>query len=146
MHNQSLTTMNIRNYLETENTPVPVTRDLTPGLQQAFRAANAAVRQIPLQQKRAKLGPRIKWTDKQRFTLGQLAATTTTANALKKAKEWYPLANESSIRNFWKYYLKAILADPTLASSTDGKIAVKNVENHCFLVNTTNRLWNTYVG
>ena len=41
--------MNIRNFLQTENTPVPVTRDLTPGMQQAFRAANSAVRQIPLQ-------------------------------------------------------------------------------------------------
>ena len=41
--------MNIRNFLQTEHTPVPVTRDLTPGMQQAFRAANSAVRQIPLQ-------------------------------------------------------------------------------------------------
>ena len=120
--------MNIRNFLPNENTPVPITRDLTPGMQQSFRAANAAVRALSTggkTSKRATLGPRIKWTDKQRFTLGQLAATTSTANALKKAQEWYPLANESTIRNFRKYYLKSLAANPDLANSTDGTIPGK---------------------
>ena len=110
--------MNIRNYLPNENTPVPITRDLTPGMQQSFRAANAAVRALSSGEetpKRANLGPRIKWTEKQRFVLGQLAATTSTANALKKAQEWYPLSNESTIRNFRKYYRTSLAANPELA-------------------------------
>ena len=40
--------MNIRNYLANENTPVPITRDLNPGMQQSFRAANAAVSRSPV--------------------------------------------------------------------------------------------------
>ena len=120
--------MNIRNYLANENTPVPITRDLNPGMQQSFRAANAAVRALATggnKPKRATLGPRIKWTDNQRFVLGQLAATTSTANAVKKAQEWYPLANESTIRNFRTYYLKSLAANPDLANTTHGAISAK---------------------
>ena len=120
--------LNIRNFLPNETSPVPITRDLTPGMQQSFRAADAAVRALSSggkTSKRAKLGPRILCTDKQRFVLGQLAATTSTANALKKPQEWYPLSNESTILNFRKYYLKSLAANPELANSTDGAIPAK---------------------
>ena len=70
--------MNIQNFLPNENTPVSITRDLTPGMQQSFRAANG-LKHWGKTSKRAKLGPRIKWTDKQRFALEQLVATTSTA-------------------------------------------------------------------
>ena len=107
---------------------MPITSDLNPGIQQSFRAANAAVRELATggkKPKRATLGPRIKWTDNQRFVLGQLAATTSTANAVKKAQEWYPLANESTIRNFRTYYLKSLAANPDLANTTHGAISAK---------------------
>ena len=90
-------------------------------MQQSFRAANAAVRELSTggkTPKRATMGPRTKWTDKQRFFLGQLAATTSTANAVKKTQEWYPLANESTIRNFRKYDLYGKCEGSSPAKST----------------------------
>ena len=86
--------MNIRNYLPNGNTPAPIARDLPPGMQQACRAANAAVRdlrtggKVP---KRTSQGPGIKCTDNQRYVVGQLAATTSTANALKKSERVVPI-------------------------------------------------------
>jgi len=44
---------------------------------------------------------------------------------LLKAQEWYPLANESTIRNFRKYYLKSLAANPDVVNSTDGAIPAK---------------------
>ena len=70
---------------------------------------------------------RIKWTDKERFTLGKLAAETTTANAVKIARKEHPLANESTMRNFRKSYLLAIAKDRNFGNSTTGVIQKKKM-------------------
>ena len=122
--------MNINQFVQKPNTPVPIPRNASIEEEKNVIAGNVAVRELGKKRKerqRLTLQDRIKWTDKERFTLGKLAAETTTANAVKIARKEHPLANESTIRNFRKAYLLAIAKDRNFGNSTTGVIPKKKM-------------------
>ena len=115
-------------FLEIPNTPVPIPRNATVAEERNIVAGNLALRELSTKKKerqRISFQQRIKWTDQERFDLGKLAAETSTANAVKKAKIDHPLVNESTIRNFRKSYLLALAKDRTLGSASKGAIPKK---------------------
>ena len=117
-------------FLEIPNNPVPIPRNATVAEERHIVAGNLALRELSTKKKerqRITFQQRIKQTDQERFDLGKLAAETSTANAVKKAKIDYPLVNESTIRNFRKSYLLALAKDRTLGSASKGAIPKKKM-------------------
>ena len=115
-------------FLEIPNTPVPIPAEATIEEQQVIVAGNVAYRKFTSslkQRQRVTLQPRIKWTDKERFHFGRLAAQSSTAAALKEAKKVHANANESTIRNFRKAYLLTLTKDHSVSTAASGKLEVK---------------------
>ena len=115
-------------FLEKATTPVPIPLNATPVEEQAIIAGNIAFRKLvssKKQRERVSLQPRIKWSEKERFHYGRMAAQSTTAAALKEAKKIHPLANESTIRNFRKQYLLTLTKDHSVSTAATGKLPTK---------------------
>jgi len=136
--------MNINQFVQKPNTPVPIPRNASIEEEKNVIAGNVAVRDLGKKRKerqRLTLQDRIKWTEKERFTLGKLAAETTTANAVKTARKEHPLANESTIRIFRKSYLLAIAKDRNFGNTTSGVISKKKWAGPCCLGLMIKSLW-----